>query len=195
MARTTREQAEATRARILRTARELFAERGMEAVGLEEVARTAGVTRGAVYHHFGSRLGVFAAVHSQVQADVGAAIDAATRDADDAWQSLELGCRAFLQAAVAPAVRQVLLVDAPAVLGWDVWREADAANSARLLGDVLGELAGSGVLAVESVGAAQALLSGAMNEAALRAVALPDPQRGVEEAWAVLRPMLRALRG
>ncbi|WP_324650873.1 TetR family transcriptional regulator [Georgenia sp. H159] len=194
MARTTREQTEATRQAILGAALALFATRGADGVGLEEIARVAGVTRGAVYHHFGSRQGVFSAVHDQVQATVAAAIDAATADVPDPWESLERGCRAFLEAAVAPAVRQVLLVDAPRMLGWDAWRGADAANSGRMLGDVLRELADRGVIAVGPVDATQALLSGAMNEAALWAATLPDPQRGVEEAWGVLRRMLASLR-
>lgn len=194
VARTTRQQTEATRQAILRAALALFASRGADGVGLEDIAFEAGVTRGAVYHHFGSRQGMFAAVHGRVQADVAAAIDAATAGLTDAWESLERGCRAFLEAAVAPEVRQILLVDAPVMLGWDVWRGADAVNSGRMLGDVLLELADRGVIAVGSVDATRALLSGAMNEAALRAAALPDPQRGVEEAWAVLRRMLASLR-
>ncbi len=195
MARTSRAQAAATRERILSTARSLVDQHGMGAVGLETVAREAGVTRGAVYHHFGSRHGMVVAVHARVQEEVAAAVDDATAGVVDPWESLERGCHAFLRAAVAPGVRQVLLVDAPVALGWAEWREADASHSGRMLGEVLGALAADGVIAVESVAATQALLSGAMNEAALWAASQSDPQRGVEEAWTVLRRMLAALRG
>lgn len=194
MARSSREETEATRARVLEAAHELFAERGYAAVGLEEVALAAGVTRGAVYHHYGSKRGLFAAVHGRAQEAVGAAIEAATGSFTDPWEMLEVGCRAFLEAAIAPEVRQVLLVDAPAVLGWDVWREQDAAHSARMLGEVLTELRRAGVLADLPPAAVAAVLSGAMNEAALGAASLPDPGRGVDDALQVLQPMVRALR-
>lgn len=194
MARSTREQTEATRERIIAAAHARFAERGVEDVALEEVARDAGVTRGAVYHHFGSRQGMFGAVHRRVQERVAVEIEAATSGVTDPWEALELGCRAFLTAAVAPEVRRILLVDAPAVLGWREWRETDAAHSGRLLGEVLRELVDRGVVAVGSVEAAQALLSGAMNDAALWAATLSDPHEGVGEAWQVLRRMLAALR-
>lgn len=194
MARSSREDTEATRARVLEAARGLFAERGYADVGLEQVAAAAGVTRGAVYHHYGSKRGLFAAVHRRAQEVVGAAVEDATQGLSDPWEMLEVGCQAFLAAAVAPEVRRVLLVDAPVVLGWDAWREQDEAHSARMLGEVLDELSDAGVIADLPTGAVTAVLSGAMNEAALRAASLADPTLGVDEGWRVLQPMVRALR-
>lgn len=194
MARATKEQSEATATRVLDSARTLFAERGYAAVGLDEVATHAGVTRGAVYHHYSSKLGLFRAVHAWAQAEVAEAIVRATAGIADPWDGLEIGCRAFLGASVRDDVRRVLLVDAPAVLGWDAWRDLDAQNSGRLLTEALTDLAEAGSIRVESVPACQALLSGAMNEAALRAASLEDPAAGVDETWVVLQRLLGALR-
>lgn len=194
MARATKEQSEATAARVLEAARELFAARGFAAVGLDEVATHAGVTRGAVYHHYASKLGLFRAVHAWAQAEVADAIVRATAAVADPWEGLEIGCRAFLGACVREDLRRVLLLEAPAVLGWDAWRDLDARNSGRLLTEALTDLVGAGVIQIESVPACQALLSGAMNEAALRAASLDTPAEGVEEAWPILSRLLHALR-
>jgi AcrR family transcriptional regulator len=152
------------------------------------------VTRGAIYHHYGSRLGVFSAVHAQAQAQVAEAIIRATEALTDPWEALLVGCRAYLDAAVRDDIRQILLLDAPAVLGWHAWRELDAQNSGRLLAEALTDLVRDQVIRVDSVSACHALLSGAMNDAALWAASLDDATVGADEAWAVLIRMLHALR-
>lgn len=195
MARATKEQSEATAARVLDVARLLFAERGFAAVGLDEVASQAGVTRGAVYHHYASKVGLFRAVHGWAQGQVADAIVRTTAAVSDPWEALEVGCRGFLEASLHDDVRRILLLDAPAVLGWDAWRDLDAQNSGRLLTEALADLVVAGVIAVGSVPACQALLSGAMNETVLRAASLDDPAEGVEEAWPILLRLLHALRG
>ncbi|MFE7406129.1 TetR/AcrR family transcriptional regulator [Isoptericola sp. NPDC057559] len=193
MPRRTKAQSEATAAAILAAARDLYARRGYAVVSVEEVAAACGVTRGAVYHHFGSGPGLFAAVHADVTAGVGAAIERATDGVVDPWESLESGCRAFLAAVVADDARQVVLVDGPAVLGWARWREDDARSSGRLLDDVLAELAEAGRVRAEDVAATSALLSGAMNEAALWVAAAPDRDRALAQAWEALRRLLRGI--
>lgn len=107
---------------------------------------------------------------------------------------LEVGCRAFLAASSAPSTRRIMLVDAPAVLDWQVWRGSDAAASGRLLEDHLTRLRHERELVAESVPAVAALLSGAMNEAALWIAGRPDTAAAVDEAWPPLRRMLGALR-
>ena len=161
MARATKEQSELTAAAIRGTAMRLFAELGYADVGLERVAELSGVTRGAVYHHFGSKLGLFTAVVDDAQAVVAEAVSAAAPH--DGWSAIEAGSLAYMRAVVDPTVRRILLVDGPAVLGWAAWRSSDAAHARRLLADGLGALDD---LAVDPAAAA-ALLDGAMTEAAL----------------------------
>lgn len=161
MPRASRQQAAETERGLRAAARELFAEHGFSAVSLEQVAVAAQVTRGAVYHHFANKRGLFEAVLSDAQAMIAEAVAQAAPG--EGWQALEEGSVAYLRAAVHPDVRRIVLVDGPAVVGWDVWRRTDADNSARLLEKVLDTLED---LAVDAA-AAGALLSGAMNEAAL----------------------------
>ena len=194
MPRRTKAESEATAAAILAAARDLYARRGYAAVAVEEVAAACGVTRGAVYHHFGSRVGLFAAVHASVTAAVAAEIERATDHVHDPWEGLEAGCHAFLRAVVADDARQVVLVDGPAVLGWARWRQDDARSSGRLLDAVLTELADAGRVRRDDVAATSALLSGAMNEAALWVADAPDRERALAQAWQALRRLLRGVR-
>jgi hypothetical protein len=133
-------------------------------------------------------------VHARAQAEVAEAITGATASVTGPWRALEAGCRAFLEASVRAELRQILLLDAPAVLGWAAWLDEDARNSGRLLTEVLTELAAAGTIRLGSVPAGQALLSGAMNEAALWAAAQPDARTGIDQAWPILRRFLAALR-
>lgn len=199
MPRRSKAESDATQARILAAARELFTERGYAGVALEDVAAAAQVTRGAVYHHFGSKQGLFEAVHVSVQRAVAEEIERATADIVDPQQALEVGCRAFLAASVSAEFRRILLLDGPAVLGWATWRSLDAAHSGALLDEVLRELQAAGRLTVPSARAAAVLLSGAMNEAVLWiADAAGEPKANdidslIEEVWSVLLPLLRAI--
>jgi AcrR family transcriptional regulator len=192
--RRSRAESDATAARVLEVAAQLFARDGYAHVGLELVATEAGVTRGAVYHHYAGKSALFRAVLSRLQEGVAEAVARAAEAADDPWGGLEAGCREFLTASSGPATRRVLLVDAPAVLGWAEWRAMDAAHSGRLLEDALTELAAAGAIRAHPVAATAALLSGAMNEAALWIAASPDPTAATNDAWLPLQAMLRALR-
>ena len=163
MPRATKEQSERTaqadpRPRAYRLVRRARLRRRRSRAASHE---TRACTRGAVYHHFGSKVGLFTAVVDDAQSVVAAAVAEAAPD--DGWPAIEAGSIAFMRAVVDPAVRRILLVDGPAVLGWTAWRELDAAHSGRLLADGLGALDD---LAVDPAAAA-ALLNGAMNEAAL----------------------------
>jgi hypothetical protein len=104
-------------------------------------------------------------------------------DIEDPRESLERGCRSFFEAALDPAYRQILLVDAPVVLGWNEWLGHDSAHSGRLLDDVINRLYADGRLGDVDPAAVTILLSGAMNEAALW---VATARGDVEAAYAVL---------
>lgn len=172
------EQRAATRQALLAEGRRQFAADGYHHVVLAEVARAAGVTKGAAYHHFDSKAGLFRAVVSEVQRELGERVAAAAERHQDLWEQLRAGCRAFLAAGTDPAVRLILLVDAPAVLGWEEWRALDEESSARHLAEALTALAAAGIIDDQPVDPLTQLLSGAMNEAALWIARGGDPQAG-----------------
>ncbi|MFI0486461.1 TetR/AcrR family transcriptional regulator [Actinomadura sp. 9N215] len=187
-------QRERTRAALLRESRRLFATRGYGEVSLAEIVGAAGVTKGALYHLFQSKIELFRAVLEQVQAEVAQTV-AQTADAeDDVWARFTAGCRAFLTASTAPDVQRIMLVDGPAVLGWNEWRAMDESGSARHLGDAIDELIVEGLIALQPVAPLSHLLSGAMNEGALWLAASGDPEAGLDDVWPPLARMLDALR-
>src|SRR5215208_6559935 len=121
------ERSEATRAELVSVARRLFAERGYAGVGTEEIVRTAGVTRGALYHHFASKRELLAAVYEQVERELTERIAteafAGGQAPADPVAALRLGAELFLDACPEPGVQRIGLVDAPGLLGWERWRE------------------------------------------------------------------------
>lgn len=181
-----------TRERFLDAARELFAARGFDAVSQEELVRHVGLTRGALYHQFGGKEGLFDALYDQMQQEIAARI-AAAADALGARAALHAGCRAFLIACADPATQRVVLRDAPRVLGWERWREVDARHGLGTLKEGLRAVVASGDLAPQPVDPLAHLLSGAMNEAAMWIARAPDPDAALREAIAALDGILDGL--
>src|SRR4051795_12872123 len=127
-------KAEATRARLLRVARDLFAKRGYAGVPTEEIVRRAKVTRGALYHHFRDKKDLFRAVHEQFERELVEALGEKISGIQDARELLVTGVRSFLDACTDPALAQIALLDAPSVLGWAEWRGGGARPGKGLLG-------------------------------------------------------------
>ncbi|MBB4929517.1 AcrR family transcriptional regulator [Lipingzhangella halophila] len=191
--RTKAQQREATMRELIAAGRELFARNGFGAVSLAELTQRAGVTKGALYHHFGSKMGLFRAVVAEVQYDVGARVAAAAEATPDPWTRLTSGCAAFLAASSDREVQQIMLVDGPAVLGWSEWRAMDEAASERHLTEALTELVEDGTIAHQPVRPLVHLLSGAMNEAALWLARSGDP-KDLSDTVAALTRLLESLR-
>jgi AcrR family transcriptional regulator len=158
---------EETRGALLAAARRLFGRKGYAETGTEEVVAAAKVTRGALYYHFEDKAALFSAVVDSVAADILAAIEKAAGAEQRKIDGLIAGCRAYLDACLAPAVRRIWVLDAPSVLGPQRLREIDERHALASLregvGEVLAETKATGL----SVDALTALLSGALDEAVL----------------------------
>ncbi|MGO3746676.1 MAG: TetR/AcrR family transcriptional regulator [Alcaligenes aquatilis] len=117
MARRTRAEMEETRATLLATARTFFAERGYADTSMDELTAQAGLTRGALYHHFGDKKGLLAAVVDQIDAEMDERLQAISNNAEDAWDGFIHRCHAYLEMALEPEMQRIVLCDAKAVLG------------------------------------------------------------------------------
>jgi AcrR family transcriptional regulator len=190
MPRRSAADAAATARHVLAVARDVFAADGYAAVSLDEIARRAGVTRGAIYHHYGDKTGLFAAVAADAHAAVAAHVVAAAEGHATPAAQLRAGSHAFLEAITAGDVARLLLVEAPAALGWSRWRDMDAAAGGRELRDAISAV---GTVDLDDVDAATQLLSGAMNEAALWLAERPADTAARRSAHAVLDRLLDAL--
>ncbi|RKN62893.1 TetR/AcrR family transcriptional regulator [Paenibacillus ginsengarvi] len=189
--RRSKEEALATIGHLLEVARKHFTERGYADSSMEEIVAEANLTRGALYHHFGSKKGLFQAVLESVQAEIGERVEAEAIQSDDAWEQLIAGCRAFVAAAVEPRNRRILLVDGPAVLGWEAWRRMDEENSMRHLREQLGLMQLQGVLKPVPLDAMTHFLSGALNESVLWIAQSEDDARPLEETMTVISHFMK----
>lgn len=171
--RTQQERRATTRAALLAAARELFTERGFAGTGREDIAERAGVTRGALYHHFDSKAAAFVAVVDEVEAELVRRVVTAARRGSTPFEQLQQASRAYMDACAEPDVARILLTDAPAVLGMAECRARDERSCGRLLQQALDDgldLPGDRDIAIP-------LLLGLLNEAAALIASAPNPQR------------------
>ncbi|MCB0828594.1 MAG: TetR/AcrR family transcriptional regulator [Solirubrobacterales bacterium] len=187
-------QGEITRARLIRTARELFAERGYGGAGTEEIVSRARVTRGALYHHFADKRDLFRAVYEQVEEEAVARTGARMAEAGDPASVLRTGITAFLDLCTEPAMARIALLDAPSVLGWQEWREIDLRYG---LGLVVAGLRGgmdAGVIRPQPVVPLAHLLIGAISEAGMVIANADDPETARAEVESPLLGLLDGLQ-
>jgi len=193
MARTKHDvRSEATRRRLVTAARTLFGARGYADVGTEEIVRAAGVTRGALYHQFRDKADLFAAVAEEVEAGIAERIASAAGVADPV-DALRSGARLFLDACAEPEVERIILLDAPAVLGWQAWRDLAGRYGLGLVQSGLQSAIEAGAIAPQPVAPLAHVLIGALNESALYVARAEDPAAAREECVAVLDRILQGL--
>jgi AcrR family transcriptional regulator len=175
--RTQSERSEATRSALMAAARRLFTERGYAAVGTEEIVRAAGVTRGALYHHFGGKAELLEAVYERLEAESTERVARVVlgSDLESPLEAMKAGVEAFLDECAAPELQRIALHDAPAVLGWDRWREIAAANGLGLIEASLTAAIEAGEIRSLPVRPMAHLLLGALDEAAMLVARADDP--------------------
>jgi AcrR family transcriptional regulator len=169
------ERRAATRRALLDAGRDLFAERGFAAAGQEDIVERAGVTRGALSHHFGTKQGLFRSVVELLETELAERIAEAAMRGDTPMDHLRLGCLAFLDAALDPAVRRIVLLDAPAVLGWQAWRDMDTTYGLGLVSEALDHCMEAGLMTRRPIQPLAHILLAALNEAAMLVANADDP--------------------
>src|SRR6266536_738155 len=188
-------RSEATRRRLVTAARALFGARGFAEVGTEEIVRAAGVTRGALYHQFRDKADLFAAVAEEVEAEIAERIaDAAGAEAAaDPVGALRSGARLFLDACAAPEVERIILLDAPAVLGWQAWRDLAGRYGLGLVQFGLQSAIEAGAIVPQPIAPLAHVLIGALNESALYVARAEDPAAAREQCVAIIDRILHGL--
>jgi len=189
------ERSEATRSALIATARTLFAQRGYAAVGTEEIVRAAGVTRGALYHHFAGKMELFQAVYEDVERELVERIGAsALSAATDPLQALHAGAQAFLDACEDPAMQRIALLDAPSVLGWEQWRAIGLRYGFGLVEGTVQAAMDAGLIERQPVRPLAHLLLGAIDEGAMLVARADDAGRTRDEVGSSVARLLEALR-
>ena len=193
--RTQGERTAQTRAALIAVARRLFGAEGFAAVGAERVAQEAGMTRGALYHHFTDKADLFAAVLDQVEAEIALRVadSVAGFDPADTAGMLLAGADAWLDASTEPDLQRIVLLDGPSVLGWDRWREICLRHTVGLIAALLQDGIDRGSLPPQPVQALTHVLVGAVDEAALYLAKAGDGAAARADMDLVLRRLTLAL--
>ncbi len=193
--RTQAERSDATRAALVAAARPLFAERGFAGVGTEEIARAAGVTRGALYHHFEGKRELFEAVYEQIEIELAERIasGALQANATSSLAAMKAGAEMFLLASTEPETQQIVLLDGPSVLGWDRWREIATEHGLGLIEATLQAAIEAGEIDSQPVRPLAHVLMGALDEAAMLVARADDAERMRAEVGGTLAALLDGL--
>lgn len=193
--RTQAERTAATRAQLLAAARELFAAKGFNEVSTQQIVTAAGVTRGALYHQFADKADLFTAVYEQMEeqlvADVAASI--AAESPDGPMAAMHAGARFFLDRCSAPEVAQIILMDAPTVLGWQRWREVGIRYGLGVIEAMLAEAVAAGQIPDQPLRPTAHVLLSALDEAALYVSRAVDPAAARAEMYRVCERMIAGL--
>jgi AcrR family transcriptional regulator len=188
------QRSEATRKALVDVGRKLFAKRGYADVGTEEIVRRAGVTRGALYHHFSGKEDLFRAVAEQVEEEMTRRSAEAALAHQDPWEQQRAGWEAFLDACLDPAVQRIILLDAPSVLGPKAWREIASKYGLALVQFGLQSLIEAGLIEEQPIDPLAHLVIGALSEAAVVIAQAEDTQAARAEMGAALERLMTGLR-
>lgn len=191
--RTQAQRRDATRAALLDAGRRLFADPGYDEVSAEQVVAEAGVTRGALYHHFDGKAGLFEAVFVAIEEELVAQFPVADLVGDDPFATLRRGIGRFLDLSLESGVQRITLIDGPAVLGWSRWQEIETEHGLGLIHAGLDAAIAAGQLRpLPSADLANALL-GALIESALSVARAKDRRAARRRAEEVLVALLDGL--
>jgi AcrR family transcriptional regulator len=193
--RTQEERSAATRDALISAARKLWGLRGYAEVGTPEIAAAAGVTRGAMYHQFADKAALFGEVVEAVEQDVMArmATLVAESGATTAADAIRAAVDAWLEVSGDPEVRQLILLDAPSVLGWAAFRDVAQRYSLGMTEQLLTEAIRAGQLPRQPMRPLAHILIGALDEAAMAIATADDPKRARRETGEVLHRLIDAM--
>jgi AcrR family transcriptional regulator len=188
-------RSEATRARLIRAGRQLFAKHGYAGVGTEQIVKRARVTRGALYHHFADKRDLFLAVHEELEEEMVERIAAALASAgsDDPVEAMKVAVRAFLDTALDPGRSRITLIDAPSVLGWAEWREIDARYGLGLASAALQAAMDAGRIREQPVAPLASIFVAALGEAGILVATAEDPAAARAEVLGALEALIDGL--
>jgi AcrR family transcriptional regulator len=188
------QQSEATRADLIAAARKLFADPGYADTSIEDVVRAAGMTRGALYHHFRDKRDLFRAVFEDVEQSVMTGIGGVLASAKDPWAALSRAAGAYLDACLERDVQQIVLIDGPSVLGWDTWREIEERYAIGAIVALLQQAVDAGQIPRQPLTPLAHLVLAAINESGLLIARSADVRAARKEVGESLERMLAGLR-
>jgi AcrR family transcriptional regulator len=188
------EYSESTRHALVDSAVELFTKRGYAATSLDEVAKRARVTKGALYHHFSGKQALFEAAFDSVETSVMARLAEVVVGPGDPWERAMNGVRQYIRICLDPAYQRIVVHEAPVVMGWERWREAEDHFSFGIVRSSIQALVDSGQIEDLPVEVAARLLFGALTAGAAVIARADNPKKASNEVATTAVRMLERLR-
>jgi AcrR family transcriptional regulator len=188
------EQSEATRRELTTVARRLFAKHGYAATPIEDIVRSARVTRGALYHHFDGKQDLFREVFEEMERELSEKVAVAAAAENRPELHLEVGSQAMLDACLDPAVQRIVLLDAPSVLGWEAWHETEERYGLGLMRMAIETAMDAGYIERQPAGPLAQVILGALIEAALAIARADDVEAARKEIGASIARLIEGLK-
>jgi AcrR family transcriptional regulator len=189
------ERGQATRAHIIDVAMRLFATHGYDGTSIEAVLAESGVSRGSLYHHFAGKDVLFLAVLEAVGAQLTEQTTVALQGARDPVEILRIGSLQWIRQAGDPIVQQIMLIDAPAVLGWQRWRELDEQSTLGFIRSAIAYAAGAGAVDQRHIDVFAHIVLAAANEVAMMIALAGDSAAAIREVEGAFDDFLNRMLG
>lgn len=193
MHRPRKEMIAETRAKLIAAARQAFGTTGYAEASMDDFTASAGLTRGALYHHFGDKKGLLEAVIAEIDGEMAARVNEIASRTPTRWQRFVNECTTYIEMALEPEIQRIMFRDGPAVLGDPAqWSNANACVGS--MADHLAMLQGEGVVVpgIDPETAAR-LINGASSQAAQRIANSSDPEATSKQVVAAFKQLLKGL--
>jgi AcrR family transcriptional regulator len=185
---------ESTRSALVDSAVELFTKRGYAGTSLDEIAKRARVTKGALYHHFSGKQALFEAAFDAVESLVFGRLEKILNGPETPWDRALSGLREFIKSCLDPSYQRIAIHEAPVVMGWERWREAEDRASFGLIRSSLEGLIEAGEIESVPVEITARLLFGALSSAATEIAGSAEPKKVGAQVEAVIVQLLNRVR-
>jgi AcrR family transcriptional regulator len=189
------ERGQATRAQLIGVATRLFAAQGYDGTSIEAVLAESGVSRGSLYHHFAGKDALFLAVMEEVGTRTAQPVLEEMLAAPDPVAALRIGCLGWIRLAGDPVIQQIMLIDAPAVLGWQRWRELDEHTTLGVIRGALTYAAETGRIEQRHADVFAHIVLAAANEVTLMIARSDDPAAALAAGESAVSEFLDRLLG
>lgn len=180
--------------KLIKISKQLFTERGYDNTTLEDVAKIAGLTRGALYHHFGGKKGLFQAVLENVLYDYFVQLKKKLRTFQSPWEKLLELIYDFLQACTTPVISQIVIVDSCSILGMNVLVEIDEKFTMGLIKNILSELKNSKKNISININIMANIIYGSTQQLGLYIAQEEDPQKAFLESYSTMKLLFFSLK-